>query len=375
LGIKLQTEICKSLCILIVLMLTPIAVYAYDVNEKLNIEGTLTGIYQLSSTNIDKIKSVDRGAAVFDLRGNFHPTEQDEFQVKFKFGAGNGLNYIRLFSVLPYAGDLEDNLKNINGRNRDYLLEAWYKHTFKFSETASLGITGGIIDSRTFIDNNAFANDEVAQFMNEVFVNHNNVNLPSYDLGVATEMKIAKFYIRGVMMDTKFEAGRDNFKNYNYFALQLGYAIETSLGEGNYRLYGFSTNKKFLSCKGKDEERLKGIGISFDQKLGEIVGVFLRASWQDDAAAIDHDTIYSGGLNINGKLWKRENDEIGIAYAYLHGDDESDIKRTNVLETYVKFKLSKHSDVTLDLQYINDKMRGKDDRNGVIYGVRANAYF
>jgi hypothetical protein len=374
-GKKFQKETWKGLSILLVLMLTPVAAYAYDVNDKLNVEGTLTGIYQYGSTNINKIKSVDRGAAVFDLRVNYHPTEQDEFQVKFGFGAGNGLNYIGLFSVAPYAGYLEDDLKNINGRNRDYLLEAWYKHTFKFSETVALGITGGIIDSTAFIDDNAFANDEVAQFMNEVFVNHKNVNLPSYDLGVAAELKISKFSIKGVMMNTKYEAGGDDFKNYNYIALQLGYTLETSLGEGNYRLYGSTTNKKFLDCKGKEEESLKGIGISLDQKLGEIAGVFIRASWQDDAAAIDHNTIYSGGLNINGKLWKREKDEIGIAYAYLHGDDKSDIKSTNVFETYVKFKLYKYSDITLDLQYINDKIRGEDDRNGVIYGVRANAYF
>ena len=71
------------------------------------------------------------GSAVLDLGMNFHPTDNDEFQVTLSFAAGNGLNKNNPFSLVPYADDLEDNLKNINGRNRDYLLEAWYKHTFK----------------------------------------------------------------------------------------------------------------------------------------------------------------------------------------------------------------------------------------------------
>ena len=32
---------------------------------------------------------------------------------------------------------MQDDYKEINGRNRDYLLTAWYKHTFSFSEDHS----------------------------------------------------------------------------------------------------------------------------------------------------------------------------------------------------------------------------------------------
>ena len=83
--------------------------------------------------------------------------------------AGNGLNGVNPFSLAPYADDLEDDLKDINGRNRDYLLEAWYKRTFMFSDDMKLAVTGGIIDSTGYIDDNAFANDETGQFMNDIF--------------------------------------------------------------------------------------------------------------------------------------------------------------------------------------------------------------
>ena len=34
-----------------------------------------------------------------------------------------------------------------------------------------MGVTGGIIDSTVYVDNNEFANDQDSQFMNEAFVN------------------------------------------------------------------------------------------------------------------------------------------------------------------------------------------------------------
>ncbi len=360
---------------LLLTVTSPSLTHAYDINDKLSVEGFLTGVYQYGDFNAHDIDDADRGAAVLDLGANFHPSESDEFQVTLSFAAGNGLNNIVPLSLVPYADDLEDDLKDINGRNRDYLLEAWYKHTFTFSEDISLGITGGIIDSTVYIDDNAFANDEVTQFMNEIFVNHKNINLPCYDLGGVIELGISNFSIKGLMMNTKYEAGDESFKNYNYYALQIGYALDTALGKGNYRIYGFTTSKSFEDWDETGEERLQGVGISADQQLSSIIGVFARLGWQDDTAVIDHQNVYSGGLNINGKLWGRENDEIGIGYAYMTGADQADIDSTNAFETYAKFQITQFSDITLDIQYMNDDMRSDEDQDGFIYGVRVNAYF
>ena len=146
----------------LIVIITPICVSAYDLNEKLTIEGTLTGVYQYGDFDFEGIKDTGRGSGVLDLCINFHPTDKDEFQITLSCAAGNALNTIAPFSLVPYSDDLEDDLKDINGRNRDYLLEAWYKHTFALSKDVSLGITGGIIDATAYIDDNNFANDEVA---------------------------------------------------------------------------------------------------------------------------------------------------------------------------------------------------------------------
>jgi len=371
----IRNTLIKKFLVLFAIFAIPVSVFSYDINEKFSINGNLTGVYQYGDFDVEDMDNPDRGAAVFDLGINFHPTDFDEFQVTLSYAAGNGLNYLDLFSIVPYADDLEDDLKDINGRNRDYLLEAWYKRTFKFSESSSLGITGGIIDATAYIDDNNFANCECSQFMNEVFVNHTNVNLPSYDLGGVIEYDIAKFSVRGLMMNSKFESEEGDFENYNYYAVQLGYALDTALGEGNYRIYGFTTNDRFSCWDREDKDSLKGYGISADQKLGEIIGVFARTGWQNDKAVIDHDKMYSGGLNINGKLWGRDNDEMGVGYAYLDGACKADIDNTDVFETYVKFIISDYNDITFDIQYIDEDMKQEKDRDGVIYGVRVNAYF
>jgi porin len=239
----------------------------------------------------------------------------------------------------------------------------------------SLAITAGIIDATAYIDDNNFANCECSQFMNEAFVNHRNVNLPSYDIGGVAELNVSNFSICALAMNTKFESGEDRHTNYNYYALQAAYRLDLPLGEGNYRIYGYGTNERFQCPEKGKKDNLQGIGISADQKLGDIFGVFVRASWQDDEAVIDHDDIYSGGININGSLWMRENDEIGVGYAYLNGACSSDIDYSIAFESYAIFKMSAFSDVTLDVQYMKDNMNSSDDRDGFVYGMRMNAYF
>lgn len=360
--------------VLIVLggILTPPQVSsAYEINEKLSLDGTITGVFQYGNFNEAGVHYPGRGSGIFDAGINFHPTETDEFQLTASYTNQEGLNEVSPFSLAPYADDLKSDLRHINGRDRSFLLEAWYKHTFIVSQEVSLALTGGIIDTTCFIDDNAFANDETAQFMNEVFVNHRTLNLPSYDVGGAAELEISDFTIRAVEMASKNEEGR----HYNYHALQLGYRAETPLGEGNYRVYGSLTGKKFQNYDENGHERLIGWGISCDQKLGEIVGVFTRLGWQDDKAAVDHDSAYSLGLNINGKLWGRQDDEIGVGYAYLKGADKSDFKHTTAAEAYIKFQLCDFSDLTFDVQYMQDRVKEESDPEGFIYGIRMNTCF
>ena len=364
----------RLVCFLAMVVLTmgvagPNNVRAYDVTEKLAINGVLAGAYQYQWADGDEDRG--RGAVPIQLEVDFQLSEQDEVNALFGFAADNGLNGVTAFSLSPWAADLEDDVKEINGRNRDYLLCAWYKHTFQFSEDNALEATGGIIDSTAYLDENAFANDEYTQFMNEALVNATTAFLPSYDIGGAVEWEVGHLDFTVVGMDI---GKNDDGNGYQYVGGQIGYKLETELGEGNYRLIAAGTSKDFLDENGH-KERLLGAILSCDQELGEIFGVWVRLGWQENDALIAHETILSGGVNIKGQWYGRSQDNIGIGYAYLNGENGLDY--TQVAEIYWRITLNDFLAVTADLQYMADDYddRDLDDIDGVIAGVRLTVEF
>lgn len=359
--------------------------FCFEVNDKLSFEGTTTLVYQwMDGSNID---SKNRGSGAVDLGLSFSPTENDEFYILGGFAGGNGLKDVSPFILAPNADDLEDDLKNINGhKTQDNLLELWYAHTFNFAEDTSLKVTAGIIDATCYIDDNRFANDEIAQFMNDVFVNTPLTTPPSYDLGAVAELTKGPFSAKLLAMTTK-DGEEGPF--YQYYALQLGYTLNSKWGEGNYRIFGFVTSDDFPNWKGEErKESVYGVGVSIDQDLGFIknpfgknpAGFFLRAGWQDDDAQIDYEYLISGGFNIPFCFLGKEGNEFGIGYAYLDGADKAEISNTNALEAYAKFNVLSSekisSDFTVDFQYLNDNYKNDDeDKEAYIVGLRWNLSF
>jgi len=348
--------------------------YALDLNDFISIEVTITGVSQyadfdnVSSEDGSRIDDTIRGATSIDIGANFHPTENDEFQVTYSFAEGEAINGIEAFTLAPFADDLEEDLSDINGSGRYNLLEAWYKHVFPFSDNNFLAITLGIIGSTGFIDDNEYANDEISQFMNDVFVNNTLANLPDYDSGSAVELYVGSWSLKGVVMNSE----NDSDNHYNYYAIQIGRHITNTLGDGNYRIYGYRTDKEFLDASDTKNERLSGIGISIDQQLNDTVGVFARAATQSDDAAIDHDEMISFGLNIMGTNWNRPNDSIGIGMGYLNGAKNSGIKDTVAAEAYYQYLLTDNIDMSIDAQWIKDSIEDDDNPEGLLLGLRVN---
>jgi porin len=348
--------------------------FGYDINDKFSVGGVLAGAYQYQS--VDDLSGADdtgRGALPIQPEFSFRPTDKDEIFAKFGFAIGNGLNEKSPFNLAPWAADLEDDVKDINGRNRDYLLTAWYKHTFQFSENHALGITGGVIDATDYLDENAYANDEFTQFMNGALVNGPNAFAPSYDIGGAIEWEMNQFNVKGVYMNV---GENDDGENFNFFAVQIGYALATSLGEGNYRLIYQHTSDDFLDPLGTTKESRQCLIFSFDQKFGEIIGGWIRFGFGDDDAAVDYKDLYSGGINVSGKLWGREQDNIGLGYGYLRGANTG-IDKTQVAEGYVRFGLNDYVAATLDVQYMDDDYDPGAGINvdGWIFGARMTVEF
>jgi len=374
---------------------------AYDLNDKLTIGGLLAGAFQCQQVSgLADAQNLCRGAMAFQPELFYNPTEQDQFFVKFGFAAGNGLDQDSPFVLASWAADLEDGVKDINGRDRSYLLEAWYAHTFKIAADNTIQITGGIIDPAFYVNENAYANNEYTQFMNEAFVNSRTAFLPAYDGGGVLVWKFRDWTFSGIGMNV---GENDDGNNYNYYAAEADYRLTTALGEGNYRIMYSGTSRAFLDPEGEQREKRAGWVLSFDQAFGPVVGVFLRMGWQSDDALIDLQSEYSGGFNFKGTVWGRAADNIGIAFAYLEGPNWSPavagaivepidpqvidgtveapaeaaqvLARTNVFEAYYRFAFNDYLALSADVQYMKDKYREGDDVDGWVFGLRAVAEF
>ncbi|MEN2986335.1 MAG: carbohydrate porin [Thermodesulfovibrionaceae bacterium] len=368
----------KKYVVFFLILFFPLLASAVEITEKLSISGTATTVYQWLNKARGDVSNKDRGSAVLDFNVSFRPIENGEFFVRLSFAKGDGLKGVNPFLLSPNADDLFSDLKNINGHSRDHLLEFWYAHKFELKKDISIKLTAGLIDSTAFIDDNNYAADELTQFMNEVLVHNPLANLPSYDSGLAAEFEWDRFHLRVVGMRSKNEIE----KSYNWIGAQIGYKLETVIGEGNYRVYAYTTNKRFEGWETDTYKALRGIGVSFDQQLiKDTVGAFLRMGWQDDSAQVDYNRMFSLGLNFNGGIWGRKNDEIAVGYAYLKTPSKNEeLKYTQVFEGYIKFQLFSYkflsSDITFDYQYIYDKTRNPENtKAGHIYTVRLNFHF
>lgn len=164
--------------------------------------------------------------------------------------------------------------------------------------------------------------------------------------------------------------------NFNFYGVQLGYRLTTSLGDGNYRLIANVSSRDFMDPAGEAKKSLRAFLIPCDQELIEILGMWIRLGAQDQDAAVICETFYSGGLNIGGKLWGREKDQMGIGYGYLKGGNWN-VDKTQVVEGYVRLALNEYVALTLDSQYMNDQYLPKEgaDVDDWIVGARMTVEF
>jgi len=196
------------------------------------------------SSDLDQFGNECRGGLPVHIELDYHPTDNDQFFFALGWAVGNGLNEVSPFRLAPWAADLEDNVEDINGSSRDYLLQAWYRHRFDLQGGNSIAGTFGIIDSTAYLDTNEYANDKLNQFMNEAFVNAGNYSLPSYEAGVALEARFGSVSINAVGMNI-YE--NDEGNNYNFWGVQIGWHPELEIGAGNYRVNISGTSSKFAA--------------------------------------------------------------------------------------------------------------------------------
>jgi high affinity Mn2+ porin len=125
-----------------------------------------------------------------------------------------------------------------------------------------------------------------------------------------------------------------------------------------------------------------GFGVNLEQEIAPDIGAFARYGWSDGKteawAFTQIDRSLSGGISIDGKLWKRKSDRIGIAAVrnYLSGDQRSFLAQgglgfiigdgrlnyapESITESYYAWQVIRDWTLTLDYQRIVNPAYNRD---------------
>ena len=125
-----------------------------------------------------------------------------------------------------------------------------------------------------------------------------------------------------------------------------------------------------------------GFGLNAEQAITRDIGAFARYGWSDGKtetwAFTEIDRSVSGGLAIQGRLWKRPADGIGIAavgnylsgdhrvyladggMGFIIGDGRLDYAPESIAEAYYSWRAAKQWTLTLDYQRVANPAYNRD---------------
>ncbi|MDP8259323.1 MAG: carbohydrate porin [Candidatus Aadella gelida] len=271
------------------------------------------------------------------------------------------------------------------------ITEAWYEHYLFDNQVA---ITVGKIDATCYIDTNEYVNDECSQFLGHIFRNSAVIDWPDDNafggcIYIAPE-EVNCIEIEAVYMDEKGDW--ENLFDNPFIAAQLNFMpakafnYDEEMWKGNYRMYFWYNGASHAKVKDADDfERGNiGWGLSCDQMITDVYGIFGRFGWADSTKS-DLGYDWSFGGQITGRYWNREEDVVAVAVGQaIPGEEYKDVNEFDEAEThleaYYSFKVNEHLTLTPDMQVIWEPLgggtaSGKDSDTIFVYGVRGQVDF
>ena len=352
---------------------------------------------------------VQDGAWSFDLEIESRLWKNAKAYMLIEGGQGDGVD-----DEVPTISGFNDDAPGTDTAHAE-ITEAWFEQDVNIGP-GTLTFTIGKVDLTNYFDTNEVANDETEQFLSSGFVNNLAVEWPDDNgPGVRFTYDFGRWYV-GVGFASADADWEDLFDGVFGIA-EVGAKINISGLEGHYRLYGWFNTRSHLDVddikhiKGHidDDEENYGIGISLDQEIvKDTLVAFLRAGWENgDAVLGDYsdgelslDSVpikgaLSFGFRLSGRLWGRENDELGAAYGVVFVNDDAqeayreyfysdyyrhpekvDMEDEHHVEVYYKASFfDGHLEFTPDFQFVVNPNGNGDADTVYVIGTRMQVNF
>ena len=323
------------------------------------------------------------GTMTLDLALTARPIENGTAYVLLEAGSGRdtGLDS----KIGTFGGIIDESGEATEVR----LSEAWYEHSFF---QGLLRVRLGKIDFYTDFDQNAAANDGTYQFVATPFVNNPTIEMPNFPLGSFVTLAPLSWMEFGIgvadgdgdwhqIFDNVFAMAELRF-NLNFLPLARETAEKWA---GNYRFYYWVNDSEHADLYHPDKMRTGyGFGISFDQRINDMFILFLRYGHRRDRVYSFSDAI-SAGVEILGKIWKRQQDALGIGWSRIFtgrayhnmvlrpaGVDSGDEK---MLEIYYRLGFNEYLSLSAVVQIWRNAEGDRDHGTFTTFGVRGSVYF
>ena len=307
----------------------------------------LQNAHNANGDNVDAKEDATDAPYSFDLEFDKKLEDYGTVFTHLETGDGVGVdNDLKVFSNVNRDSDDCDNIIS--------LTEVWYEHYLK---KTPLTLTIGKIDSTVYVDKNEYANDETTQFLGNIFRNSPTVEFPDNSVGVHFGLEPVDFMDAHLLLMEGDSDWEDIFHG-NFFAAELNFKPKLFDRDGNYRILGWVNSQDHTKWNDASKTREKGFGfgLSFDQEITDIFGIFARYGWQnpeqrlnglDDDFSLEHS--WSSGVQIKGGLWNREDDVLAFAVGqaipsddYKKAGTDLKAKEEGHFEAYYSFKLNDH---------------------------------
>jgi high affinity Mn2+ porin len=277
-----------------------------------------------------------------------------------------------------------------------------------------LTVIAGKFAVTDYFDCNTFSHDPRTQFMNWSLMDNGawdySADTRGYTLGMLQELTMRRWSVRaaivmeptaanGPVLDTHVTENRGLMAEGE---LRFG-TIEHA---GKLRVLGFlnredaGTFREAMRTLGKPDLAATrrsgadkyGMALNFEQSLTKSVGVFSRYGWSDGKteawAFTQIDRSISGGVSLNGSMWRRPADTIGVADVrnYLSGDQRSFLATGGVgfiigdgqlkydpeaiVEAYYAWHAVKGWTISADYQHVQNPAYNQDRGPVTVFSIR-----
>jgi high affinity Mn2+ porin len=276
----------------------------------------------------------------------------------------------------------------------------------------------GKVSVSDYFDNNKFSHDPRTQFMSWALMSNGAWDYPAntkgYTPSVILEYVTPKYELRygfslvpksanGMIMNWNISKAGSNTLEYTQNYTLDGkngtfriLSFFTTANMGNYnQSIALNPSAPDITATRKDGRTKYGFGFSADQYISKDVGVFFRASWNDGNNETwmftEIDRSVSIGISSNGSSWRRQNDNVGLAFVtsgisaphrnylkaggkgFMLGDGNLNYSWENLTELYYSLELLKNIYISGAYQFLVNPGYNKDRGPVNVFSIRVHS--